>query len=192
MARAFVAFSVPPRLRTRLAEEADRLRLLGTPVAWVNPINYHATLRFLGEVRDEDLLTLHPLLEEVISATQAMRLVAKGLRVVPETGTARTVWCGVAGEDEEGDELLQDLHRRLNTGLASAGYRREKGPFLPHVTLGRIRDADAAQVELLREKVGPAVRREFGHFRLDDVVLFESRRMREGMVYTPLHTFPLG
>jgi len=52
MLRLFVGFALPPEIKLRLS-----LIAAGVPGArWVDPGNYHVTLRFIGEV-DEGLAT---------------------------------------------------------------------------------------------------------------------------------------
>lgn len=189
MPRCFLAIPLPPRLRKRLGEEADRLRLSGAPVAWTKPDLYHVTVRFLGEIEDAAQMELLPAIEGLLSASEPLRLVARGLGAFPAGDRPRVVWCGVEGEDDRDRENLLRLRLSLNDGLARAGCRREKGPFLPHVTLGRLRSAEGA--EGLLERMGPARIREFGHFEATRIVLYESLEGPRGREYHALQTFGL-
>lgn len=189
MARLFIAFRLPGRLGRRLAEECDRLRLSGAHVKWVKPELMHLTLRFLGEVADRDLLEVHQVLREEAAGTGVLKVVAKGLGTFPPSGPPRVVWCGVTGETEEESEALLDLQRRLDRRLTEMGFRRARGRFRPHVTLGRLRNP--AHWEDLVERIGPARRREFGHFQVPEIVLFESRMHPTGPEYVALEEAPL-
>ena len=188
MARAFIALAIPAKVQQRLSEEADRLRLTGAEVAWVRPDNYHLTLRFLGEIEDEEMLVLDPMLREIASQRSALRLVAKGLGTFDDrkTGKPRAVWCGA--ELADGGDGLMGLRGAIERGLASAGYRRDKSAFEPHLTLGRVRGD--RNLEVMLERIGPAVRREFAHFTVGEMVLFESAQGPSGTCYEPLQVFP--
>lgn len=190
MARTFVALPIPAKVRQRLSEEADRLRLTGAEVAWVRPQNYHLTIRFIGEIEDEELLILDPMLREIAASRAPMRLVVKGLATFEDrkTGGLRTIWCGAAPADD-GDGL-ETLRKEVETGLSEAGYRRDKTRFVPHVTLGWFRGQ--AHVDALRERIGPAVRREFAHFTVPELILYESVPTAQGVAYEPLQRFPFG
>lgn len=191
MARAFVALALPAKLRQRLSEEADRLRLAGAAVSWVRPENYHITIRFLGELADEDLLVLDPRLRGAAAASAPLPLTARGLGTFPEPGSdpPRVIWCGVTEEDAaHGD--LQALRDGVQEALRGQGCRTEKGLFRPHIALGRVRSPLNAAP--LMERMGPAVRRAFGTFVARDLILYESVRTKQGMAYEPLQRFPLG
>ncbi|NRA96410.1 MAG: RNA 2',3'-cyclic phosphodiesterase [Planctomycetes bacterium] len=191
MARTFVALALPAKLRQRLSEEADRLRLAGAAVSWTRPENYHVTIRFLGELPDEDLLVLDALLRGAAVACQPLPLTACGLGTFPDTGSdsPRVVWCGISEQDpSRGD--LQGLRNGVQEALRGQGCRAEKGAFDPHITLGRVRSPlNAAS---LLERMGPAVRRAFGTFVARDLILYETVRTKQGVAYEPLQRFPLG
>ena len=190
MPRVFMAISLPEVLRQRLGEETDRLRLTGARVIWVDPRLYHVTLRFLGEVADPDLPELCSILDEEASGTGALQLVARGLGALPSIERPRVLTCGLAGRDPDETEALQDLRRRLNRRCRDEGFRPERGRFDPHITLGRLRGPE--HTDRLAERIGPAVRREFGHFRVAEVALLESSEDRHGRIYVPLHVAALG
>lgn len=189
MARLFLALTLPERLQDRLGEEIDRLRLSGAAVAWVAPRKLHLTLRFLGEMDPGRLLTLDPLIREACAGTGALRLLARGLGAFPDASRPRVVWCGVEGEDPDVAERLQDLHRRIERAARSEGFRPEKGGFEPHVTLGRVKSP--LNVSSLLERMGPAVRREFGRFEATKLVLLESHLRASGSSYEEVQEFAL-
>lgn len=191
MARAFVALALPAKLRQRLSEETDRLRLVGAPVSWVRPENFHVTMRFIGDLVDEELLVLDGLLRGAASASPPLPLTARGLSTFPESGSGppRVVWCGIA-EDAGNEGNLQGLRNGIQESLRGQGYRAEKARFQPHITLGRVRSAFDA--EPLLERIGPAIRRPFGTFVARELILYESVTGNQGLAYEPLQRFPLG
>ena len=159
-------------------------------MSWVKPENFHVTLSFLGEVEDVELLELDPVLRDVACRHGPLRLVACGLGSAPDprTGAPRVVWCGV--KDAEGrDGALASVHQDLKQALAGQRVRAEKRSFEPHITLGRARGPERG--DALTERMGPAVRREFGHFSAAHLTLFESVRDRQGIAYEPLQRFTL-
>ena len=172
MARLFLALTLPEKLQRRLGEEADRLRLSGAHVRWVSPDLYHVTLRFLGEVSDSELPDLDDVLDQAVPGVGSLKLVAKGLGATPSLDRPRVITCGIVGRDEAEQEELLELNQRIEKGLVELGYRREKRRFRPHLTLGRVRGDE--NLDSLTERIGPTVRREFGHFECHEVTLFES------------------
>jgi 2'-5' RNA ligase len=66
----------------------------------------------------------------------------------------------------------------------------DRDDFSPHLTLGRVKGPkkSGALVERIREAREAA----FGSFRVDELVLFESRLGPRGSTYTVVARFPLG
>jgi 2'-5' RNA ligase len=90
------------------------------------------------------------------------------------------VWIGV----REGAGELARLARRLDAAAAKVGVPRDRRPYQAHLTLGRLREP--APVPLER-----AAAVEIPPFRVDEVVLYESRPDGNGARYVPLARLPL-
>ncbi|HYC78568.1 MAG TPA: RNA 2',3'-cyclic phosphodiesterase [Planctomycetota bacterium] len=191
MRRLFFGFGLPEKVGRRLAEETEKLEGAGAKVRWTPPERMHVTLRFLGETDDLGAAAAARLLAPACRGVSALRLIARGLGAFPEEGPPRVVWVGVAGEDAASEAALHALRDRLDEAARREGFRPEKGGFTPHVTLGRAR-ADEDAGGLLRKKLGPGVRREFAHFRVDEAALFESSEIYGEKTYVPLATARLG
>ena len=167
--RLFVAAELPEPVAGALARwrpRDDGLR----PVA-VEAL--HVTLAFLGE-RDE---------EEV----EAIGAVVRGAaRPVGSLAVDEALWLPprrprvLAVRLADGDGALGALQADVADGLeAATSWRREKRPFLPHVTVARVRHGARAGGEL------PAVP-ELGAFAATAVTLFHSRLSPKGAHYEPL------
>src|SRR5258708_16753027 len=123
MLRLFVGIALPPETKLRLS-----LISAGVPGArWVDPGNYHVTLRFIGEV-DEGMAG-------DIDAALA-RIHAKPFDLVL-TGVGqfgdRMLWAGV-----EKNPALLHLRDKVESALVRLGPEPEPRPCLPHVTLARL------------------------------------------------------
>jgi len=102
---------------------------------WVVPSKWHVTLRFLGDVPSEQLSSLKSELEGSVSGVKSFPFRLGGLSGFPRSRTARVLVVKV----EEGLDEIRLLARRLEKSLSSLGFRREKRPFSPHLTLARVR-----------------------------------------------------
>ncbi len=129
--RLFVALDLPWPHRQRLADLA-----IGLPGArWVDPENYHITLRFIGE-------TQRHVAEEIDLALATLRgrgfdLALAGVgtinRAGNKAGRVSALWAGV-----ERNPALEHLQNKIETALQRAGLPPERRRFLPHVTLARL------------------------------------------------------
>jgi 2'-5' RNA ligase len=176
MPRLFVAIEIPRDVGTNLS-----LMRGGLPGArWIDPENYHLTLRFIGDV---DIRTAHAIdeaLEQVRRPQMQLRLL--GLDAFGGT-KPHSIHAGVDGGPVLGD-LQADIERRMQRlGLKPEGRR-----FAPHVTLARLRgtrDLDVATYLSLR-----------GHFAsvpflTGRFVLLSSRDSVGGGPYVTEVAYPL-
>jgi 2'-5' RNA ligase len=124
MLRLFVGIGLPPGLKLRLSTLC-----VGVPEArWVDPGNFHVTLRFIGEV-DEGLASdIDAALLRLLSPRFSLALSGVG-----QFGT-RMLWAGV----EKSDRLLQ-LQGKVESALQRIGIAPDTRRFTPHVSLARLR-----------------------------------------------------
>ena len=73
------------------------------------------------------------------------------------------------------------LKETLESALADRGFSQDRKRFRPHITLGRNVEHDELVTEELR-----GIRLEAG-MTVTGLTLFESQRVKGGMVYLPLH-----
>src|ERR1700685_3030479 len=134
MPRLFTALEIPRHVGDSLA-----IMRGGLPGArWIDPDNYHLTLRFIGDIDDALASDIAGLLGRVQRRPFELRL--DGLtsfggrkpRAVVATATP------VAPLIE-----LQAEHERL---LQRIGLEPEGRKYIPHVTLARLRDASSLDV----------------------------------------------
>jgi 2'-5' RNA ligase len=141
----------------------------------------HWTLKFLGNV---DMLEIPPVCEAVTRAVEplaAFDIEARGAGAFPDARRPRTVWIGAGA----GSEQMIELHDAIEFELAKLGYRSENRRFRPHVTIGRVRQINAAAGELGRliEKHADF---DGGVSLVDEVVIFSSQLTPDGPIHEPL------
>jgi 2'-5' RNA ligase len=174
--RAFVAVFPPPEVQEALAGAARGLPIAGkvrlTPTA-----NVHLTLKFLGDVPEDDLGRVAEALEPLREKHDPFEARISGFGAFPSPKKARVLWAGVG----EGSDRLRALAEDVEESLEPLGFERENRPYVPHLTLGRARGRPVAweTVETLSPVPGFPVRR---------VDLVHSA---PGAVYTTLAAYPL-
>ena len=116
---------------------------------WVRPSAIHLTLKFLGEVDASLTPDIVDALGRAASGRSPFRLGLSGLGAFPRPEAPRTIWAGLEGDLGELEGLQGDVDREVSP---AAGVSVESRLFIPHLTLGRVRD-----------RVSPAQRRSIGH-----------------------------
>jgi 2'-5' RNA ligase len=138
--RLFVAVNLPAAERNAAWRATEPLREGRLPVRWVREDALHITLKFLGEVDDENASAIGSALAEAVREVRPFEVSLGGVGAFPTLHRPRVVWLGV--EPHPALELLaNDVERVTGT----FGFEPEMRPFQPHITLGRAkRDARPA------------------------------------------------
>jgi RNA 2',3'-cyclic 3'-phosphodiesterase len=176
MPRLFTGVEIP-------ADVAHALSLLrgGIPGArWIDPENYHLTLRFIGDVDDAIARDVMQLLGSV--SRRAFDVALNGLDQFGGK-KPRAVFATVAANGALSE--LQGEHERI---LRRLGLPPEPRKFTPHITLARLRDSSSREVADYL-----AVRGAFKTppFPVKRFVLFSSRASSGGGPYVVEAAYPL-
>jgi 2'-5' RNA ligase len=176
MPRLFTALEIP-------AEVGRSLAMLrgGLPGArWIDPENYHLTLRFIGDINDGLAREIAFMLGNVNRLSFELRL--DGLTSFG--GRRPRAVVAAAARTQQLFEL-QAEHERL---MQRVGLEPEGRKYTPHVTLARLRDAsshDVADYLATRHPFRPAP------FRVSRFVLYSSRASVGGGPYVIEAAYPL-
>lgn len=130
MLRLFVGIEFPPELKLALS-----LLCSGVPGAkWVDPGNFHLTLRFIGEIAEDVAADIDEALLRLRARPFTLQLAGTG---VFGGNRPRQLWVGV----ERHPDLVK-LRDRVEQALVRLGLAPEARKFAPHVTLARLRDPE--------------------------------------------------
>jgi 2'-5' RNA ligase len=176
MPRLFTALEIPAQVGQSLAMMRG-----GLPGArWIDPENYHLTLRFIGDIDDALAREIAGMLGRVQRPPFTMRL--DGLSSFggrkPRALVANAVPAAPLME-------LQAEHERL---LQRLGLEPEGRKYTPHVTLARLRDSSSMQVA---DYLGMRAHYRSAPFEVSRFVLFSSRASVGGGPYVVEAAYPL-
>lgn len=186
--RCFIAINIDEQIRKDLGdlqkELQSKLDIRKGDVKWVNPDNMHLTLKFLGEIKDEQVVDVCNIVKEVASRHEHFDL---------DVGTvgcfggrnARVLWVGAG----EGCESLIRLQEDLEEHLDKAGWPRESRKFSAHLTLCRIRNSKAGiKISKLADQYTDYA---LGTSPTDSITVYQSQLTPQGPVYTILGNYEL-
>jgi 2'-5' RNA ligase len=169
-ARLFFAAWPAPEVQEALGKLALELKP-GCGGRAIPARNIHLTLVFLGDVERASL----PRIEALARAVVASRFDLNVDRIQYWRHN-RIVWAGVTRCPPAALALVE----QLEAGVADAGMRVERRPYVPHVTL--LRDALRSPADA----AVPAIA-----WPVDRFALVESVQRDRGRVYEPLREWPL-
>lgn len=177
MPRLFTGLEVPAAAGFALS-----LKRGGLPGArWIDPDNYHITLRFIGDV---DYAIAHEVADALdrLNASEAFVIRLNHLGWFGGD-KPRALYAGV-----ENNGTLQRLQAAQERVLQRLGLAPEGRKFVPHVSLARLRGSSAAD---LAQFMAFAGRFEPLEFPVGRFVLFSSRDSVGGGPYLVEQSYPL-
>ena len=118
MIRTFVALDVPPPVKEGVQGIIAELKRLGGNIKWVKPENLHLTIKFLGEIEEETLEKVYPVVEGCAGETPVFSFSLSGAGLFPGPRRPRVFWIGI----KEGGEELESLFGCLVSGLEALGF----------------------------------------------------------------------
>jgi 2'-5' RNA ligase len=186
MARLFFAVGVSPGVVSALellGEEVKNSRIAGC-LRFIDANQAHYTLRFLGEVLPSRRLDAVRAGRAAADGASPFDVSLEGLGVFPDERRPHTLFIGAGAGAPE----LSGLASRLERELAEVGFAKETRPFVPHLTVARVKDRppSSAVRALLTEP-----RKNIAALRVARFMLMESRPSASGVRYICLETFSL-
>ena len=181
--RAFFCLPIDPTLRESLTQLSYRLqRALTVRATWVKPMNFHVTVRFLGEIEPMLTVDLERRCRTIVDKIKPFDLLLDQLGAFPTMSRARVLWVG-GGAPPEFEKLVASM----NVELQEMGFEKDRKLNVSHITLARIKGRSDPSVETILRAQG-----DWPGYTLyvDRLILMESQLSPRGANYTPLFTLP--
>lgn len=185
MIRLFIAWPLSHEVEQELGRISFLLKQKGGRVSWVAPTNIHLTARFLGDTDEKLVPEIGALMDKVAATSGPVECTLDRLGAFPDLKRPRVIWVGL-GPNTEPLAIMSDT---LEHGVRELGFAPETKRFRPHLTLGRVKDADHLEALLMaiqQFRVTPM------SFDFDRLVLFKSTLTPSGSIYERLHEAMLG
>ncbi|TAK51909.1 MAG: RNA 2',3'-cyclic phosphodiesterase, partial [Bacteroidetes bacterium] len=133
--RTFIAIDTPEEFKQVIGSVQHELKQVHADVRWELEKKFHITLKFLGDVKEKTLPGIVSHLESVTRDCASFDITYRGLGCFPNMKFPKIIWVGAYNEDGN----LLTLQTTIEDELISFGFKREKNPFTPHITTGRVK-----------------------------------------------------
>jgi 2'-5' RNA ligase len=202
MIRTFVAVELEPELRLAIGRMQDQLKerlkadlrekASTVRLQWVRPESIHLTVKFLGDIDEQQVESICRGLAQAVSGLPPFSLVVQEIGVFPNIRAPRVLWVGLASQPDQFAQLesLKRLAGEVDRALHGLGFPLETRPFSPHLTLARIKERPHEVGKTLSEKLMPLAN-PLGTLHVGSVALMKSDLRPSGSVYTRLCESPL-
>jgi RNA 2',3'-cyclic 3'-phosphodiesterase len=186
--RAFIAIALPGDVHAELSrlQDAFRRAFAAPPrsdeIRWTRPEGIHLTLKFLGQISDDQAQAVASALE-ALDGFEKFSVEVRGFGFFPDVRRPRVFWAGL-----EAPPALARLASQVEDSMAGLGFVRESRPFAPHLTLTRFKNpSPRPALEKLAAQEGA---RSLGRFEVSEFFLFESKLNPRGAEYRKVARFP--
>ncbi len=179
MVRAFIGIDIDEAARQKLVAAQKQLAATGAQLKLVEPPNIHVTMKFLGEVREDQIGAITDAMRAAVAGIGPFDISVRGIGVFPDLRYIRVIWAGVS----DGREQVTSVQRRIDQNLVKLGFKPERD-FVPHLTLARAKSA--AGKERLVAFLKSVTNVEFGSCRVGAVELKQSTLTPKGPIYSTL------
>ena len=183
--RTFIAIKLSPKIISKISGAQEGLKRSGAWVKWVRPENIHLTLKFLGYIIPEELERVKIAARDTLKLFKPFEISVFGLGAFPKIEYPRLIWVGI----DEGKEELKRMVSNLEKRLAIIGFTREKRPFSPHLTIGRVKSSKRRErlIEAFTKFTAPNL----GNMRATKISIVKSELTPQGPIYTTMDEIPL-
>lgn len=182
MIRTFIAIPISDDVKKSLNSVQRELSEHRKDIKAVNSDNMHITMKFLGDIEKDLIPELSGVIDEVASEFKPFEFVVSKLGAFPSSKKARVLWAGIGN----GGNTMIDMEKTLSDKLVDLGFDKEKRPFTPHITIGRLKRI--RRDDNLRKYLESNRGVDLGEDTCDRVELMKSTLTPEGAIYDELHT----
>ncbi len=182
--RTFLAVDFGGEIKDRVAVLLKKCSGIPEKIKWVEPGNFHLTLKFLGPTPMEKKSELLQAVRETAGRQVPFDVVLSGVGGFPSLARPRVVWIGIG----QGALELASLAMALEESLVPLGFAPEDREFSPHATIGRVKFLK--HPVLLQEALAPDAAVNFGQSEIKMITWYKSTLTSEGPIYEVLEAIP--
>ena len=183
--RAFIAIPLSDEAHEGLKSVQDLIMKTGVVAGFPRISSVHITLKFLGEISQDQLPMIKRKLEDKISDFESFTLRIKGLGAFPSLTRPRVAWAGI----EAAGHLFR-LQKDIEDAMQEIGFEPEKRSFNPHITLARIKSP--RNTDFLESMLKEMEDFDIGVSPVEAVRIYQSILKPDGAVYKVLEEINSG
>ena len=173
--RTFLALELPDPVKEHLSTVIDLLKQRIAGVRWIKPDALHLTLKFFGEISESKIKEILSVLKGVNEIHRVKPVHLKSIDAFPSMMRPKVLIVTIQEEVDNISSIFHDIENRL----VSIGIEKEGRKFIPHITLGRMKDS----TPILKQRLVPLNETKF---YMENLVLYRSTLTRKGAIHDPL------
>lgn len=181
MNRLFIALPIDEGIIQNLKPVYATLSQYDDVLKVVEPSLYHLTLKFIGECEGNVARAIESEFASLRFTIPPLPYVVKSIGMFPNSKNPSVIWTAI----ETNQKSINELVTCIQNFVKKYGIKEEDRPFVPHLTLARIRKGRKL-TETIHKRLQTFATQEFGSATFTRVILFSSKLTPQGPVYTEL------
>ncbi len=154
-------------------------------INWVKPEHIHLTLKFIGNTPNEDIPKIIDGVGEMLQNHKSFTMDFNRTGIFGSRYAPRVLWLGMQNTPQE----LYDLEEDTLSTFDKLGYLRDRQNFVPHITLGRIKEL--CEKQYFQKVVAATEQKSYIKQEVNEIILFQSILRPEGAFYKEIKRFEL-
>ncbi len=184
MPRIFIGIKLNETISMKRIRNEFMVHLKNEHIKWVDPGNYHVTLKFLGNINENEISTIVDCMEHIGEKTPAFTLGLSNTGLFKNISNPRVLWMGI-----ELNEILNKLNENIEHELLKIGYPKENKSFNPHLTFARVKKiTDIPALKTLLAKYDHC---NINEFKIENFIVYESILKNKNPLYKELKKIKL-
>lgn len=181
--RSFLAIDLDDDFKPKVNKIIKEFKKIDANIKFVDLNNLHFTLKFFGDIDTEGIDLISKKIEKVADDFEPFNIKISGCGTFPNNNHIKVIWIGV-----ESDELLVQLHDKLDNEFAAIGFDKDK-KFSTHLTIGRMKSAKGKNQ--VRDIIEEFENVEIGEMNISNIAFKKSTLKHSGPIYENLKTYDL-
>lgn len=153
-------------------------------ITWTKTGQSHITFRFLGDTHVNHIPGLENAFFKAVSKEEAFPVSVRKVKMFGSRYQPTVIWIGAEDNGE-----MQRLFVSVREELEKAGFPGDRQNFVPHLTLGRVKEL--TDLNHFQNVMKQYTDYQAGTSQIRELILYESRLEKTGAIHIPLKTFSL-
>jgi 2'-5' RNA ligase len=179
--RVFIGIKPDTKSLQAICQLISPLASSPSPIRWVKSENIHLTLKFLGDITDQQFKEIEKILTtpDLYAAINPFSLNLRGVGKFGKGNQISIFWVGITVSSE-----LQTLFQLIEDNLTARGFCKELRPFSPHLTLGR--NKTVFDTKSIHAFIETHKQTKISEFSVTGFTIFKSSLASTGPIYSVL------
>lgn len=181
--RSFIGINFSSETKEDLGKIQRLLRDHASKGRFKHVDNFHITLKFLGEIENQQSEKIAKKLEEIARAQKSFDLKLQDIGQFKGRENIRTLYIGLGGNID----ALKQLNEGIEAAMELLGFKKERRLYTPHVTLSQDLILDISFEELKKHIDISNTHTIY----VNKIELIKSEQIQNKRIYTPICGYEL-